>query len=49
MVGDSESGLAADAASAAGAPGRVLLGIEVPDVGAVLPRLPGSAARPRTG
>ncbi|MGY1722352.1 hypothetical protein [Blastococcus sp. SYSU DS0533] len=38
-VGDSELGLTADTAVAAGAPGRVLLSTEVPDVDALLPRV----------
>ncbi|MCZ2860958.1 VOC family protein [Blastococcus sp. VKM Ac-2987] len=38
-VGNSELGLTADGDAGPGAPGRVLLSIEVPDVDGVLPRV----------
>jgi uncharacterized glyoxalase superfamily protein PhnB len=38
-IGDSELGLSADDSVVAGAPGRMLLSIEVPDVDALLPRV----------
>jgi predicted enzyme related to lactoylglutathione lyase len=38
-LGDSELGLVSNAAVVAGAPGRVLLSIEVPDVDALLPKV----------
>ena len=38
-LGDSELGLASDASVVPGAPGRVLLSIEVADVDALLPRV----------
>ena len=38
-VGDSEIGLSADETVSGGAPGRILLSIDVPDVDAVLPRV----------
>jgi uncharacterized glyoxalase superfamily protein PhnB len=40
-IGDSELGLSADDSVVAGAPGRMLLSIEVPDVDALLPRVAG--------
>ena len=38
-VGDSTLGFSADADVAAGTPGRILLGVEVPDVDALLPHV----------
>jgi predicted enzyme related to lactoylglutathione lyase len=40
-LGDSEFGLSSDASVVAGDPGRMLLSIDVPDVGALLPRVEG--------
>ena len=48
-IGDPELGLSSDAGVVPGEPGRMLLSIEVPDVGAVLPRvddLGGTASAP---
>src|SRR3954447_15917450 len=38
-LGDSELGLSSDASVVGGAPGRMLLSIDVPDVDALLPRV----------
>jgi predicted enzyme related to lactoylglutathione lyase len=40
-LGDSELGLSSDASVVPGAPGRMLLSIEVPDIDALLPRVEG--------
>jgi predicted enzyme related to lactoylglutathione lyase len=40
-LGDSELGLSVDAGVQPGSPGRILLSIEVPDVGALLARVAG--------
>jgi predicted enzyme related to lactoylglutathione lyase len=48
-LGDSELGLSADASVVPGAPGRMLLSIDVPDVDALLPRVAGLGGEATSG
>ena len=48
-LGDSELGLSSDADVQPGSPGRMLLSIEVPDVDALLPDVPGLGGETTSG
>jgi len=48
-LGDSELGLSSDESVVSGAPGRMLLSIEVPDVDALLPQVPALGGESTSG